>query len=61
MGIRLDLSDEQRDVLVNVIESHLSSLHDEIAHTDTRDYREGLKVRRAFLQEVLGKLSDDVS
>lgn len=51
--IHLDLSDEEQQVLAEVLDSYLSELHTEISHTDTRDYREMLKGRKAVLTKLL--------
>lgn len=52
--IQLEITAEEREILVQLLEGCLSDLHDEISHTDNYDYREMLKHRR----QVLMKLED---
>lgn len=52
----LDLTERQRALLGEVLDSELKGLIDEIAHTDTREYRDQLKARHAELENVLFKL-----
>lgn len=52
--IQLEITAEEREILVQLLEGCLSDLHDEISHTDNYDYREMLKHRR----QVLLKLED---
>jgi hypothetical protein len=54
--IELNLSDEDVKVLLNALERYVSDLSVEIAHTDTRDFREGLKIERTTIQNVLDQL-----
>jgi len=54
--MRLELNQAQREALVMHLQSGLSGLQDKIAHTDSRDYRDGLKTRKALLAEVLEEL-----
>lgn len=54
--LQLELSDKHRKVLAETLDSSLSQLRDEIAHTDTRDYREHLIKRRDMLTAIRSKL-----
>ncbi len=54
--IQLDLLDEERQVLLELLESALSDLRMEIAHTDRMDFREMLKGRKAVLSKVIEAL-----
>ncbi len=58
MTTTLRLTDEERDVLRTVLESYLSDLRMEIADTDSKDFRTGLKQRKEVLQRVLAALTD---
>jgi hypothetical protein len=53
----LELTKEDAEMLAEVLESALSDLRYEISNTDSFDYREGLKLRKATLMNVLGQLS----
>ncbi len=54
--VRLELQDEQAGWLSNSIQNYLSHLNVEIAHTDRKDFREALKKRAAFLEDVIKML-----
>jgi hypothetical protein len=54
---RIDLSDDEAALLREVCEDALSELHSEIVHTDSLDFREGLKRKEAFLKSLLARLS----
>lgn len=51
--IQLQLSDDERRVLADVLETVVADLGMEIADTDTKDFREVLKVRKQALIKVL--------
>ncbi|NIQ11782.1 MAG: hypothetical protein GWO08_18265, partial [Gammaproteobacteria bacterium] len=54
--IHLDLDDEERAILGEVLKSYLSDLSYEIADTDMQDFREMLKAKRAVLQKIQNAL-----
>ncbi len=54
--VQLDINDEEREILVGVLNSYLSDLRMEISNTDSLDVREMLKRRKAVLQKVRGAL-----
>lgn len=54
--VRIDLNDEEREILRTVLESYLSDLRMEIADTDRKDFREMLKERKAVIQKSLQAL-----
>lgn len=51
--IRLDLTDDERATLVGVLESYLSDLRMEISDTDSLDFRNMLKERKAVIEKAL--------
>ena len=51
--IELDLTAEEARILSETIESYLSDLRMEISGTDSLDFREGLKTRKAALNKAL--------
>ena len=53
---RLELSEAEKEVLADTLESSLSRLGDEISHTDSHDYRELLKDRKVILARLREKL-----
>ena len=56
MMIQVVLSEEERDILGEILESDLSDLRMEIASTDRMDFREMLKTRKEVLKKVLQAL-----
>ncbi len=54
--IHLDLTSEEQEVLRNTLESYLSDLRYEIADTDTLEFREQLKAKKAVLEKILAAL-----
>ncbi len=54
--IKLELTLEERDVLVNTLDSYINDLKDEIRHTDRSEYREMLKNRLDILAKILNSL-----
>jgi hypothetical protein len=55
--IHLDLSAEEQELLQQLVEEQLSELRMEIAGTDSQDYREGLKTRKAVLLKLQESLA----
>jgi hypothetical protein len=58
--IVLNLSEHEREILAQVLKSYLSDLRMEIADTDSYEFREGLKARKAVLMKVLEGLGRPV-
>jgi hypothetical protein len=56
--VQLDLSEEERQVLLEVLETALSDLRMEIAHTDRMEFREMLKERKAVLSKAIEALQE---
>jgi hypothetical protein len=54
--IELDLTREEREVLLETLENDLSDLRMEIADTDSLDFRDMLKGRKAVLAKVIEAL-----
>ena len=54
--ISLKLNETEKKILDEVLATSLSNLGDEIAHTDAREYRDNLKVRREVLTKIKGRL-----
>ncbi len=55
---QISLTDEEGAMLKEIIESYLSDLRMEIADTDQKDFREGLKRKEAFLKDLLQRLKN---
>lgn len=52
----LSLTSEEQQLLVEVLDATVSDLGMEIADTDQKDYREGLKKRKMVLMKILQSL-----
>jgi hypothetical protein len=50
--MNIELSQKERTVLAEALESSLFSLSDEISHTDTYEYRKFLEDRRNVLTKI---------
>lgn len=51
--IQLELDDTEKTHLIEALESYLSDLRYEIADTDSQDFRERLKAKKAALEKTL--------
>jgi len=56
--VHLDLTREDVEVLVEMLESLLSDLRMEISDTDNKDFRDMLKGRKAILMKALQELQE---
>jgi hypothetical protein len=59
--VHMQLSAEEALLLREIIESYLGDLRAEVHHTETVEYREGLKHREATLKKLLEQLEPDVA
>ena len=55
---QLDLSRQELEILVEVLETALSDLRMEIANTDSKDFRDMLKNRKAAIEKAIEGLSE---
>ena len=51
--IHLDITKEQKNILIEVLEEYISDLRMEVADTDNMDFREKLKNQEKVLKEIL--------
>jgi hypothetical protein len=51
--IHLDITKEEKDILIEVLEEYISDLRMEVADTDNMDFREKLKNQEKVLKEIL--------
>jgi hypothetical protein len=56
--IHLDFTNEEEQHLKEEVKKRLVDLDNEIAHTDSIDFKDMLKKRRASVQKFLSKLPD---
>jgi hypothetical protein len=54
--IQFELSDEEREVLAEILQTVHSDLRMEIAGTDSKDFRDTLKARKEVVAKVLAAL-----
>jgi hypothetical protein len=52
----LELSPEEREMLIEILTSYRSDLRYEIAGTDKQEFRENLKMKEVFLDKLLSML-----
>jgi len=56
--IELNLSEDEQNIIENILENNISDLSMEITNTDKMDYREKLKFKRNVLQKLLKLLRE---
>ena len=56
--VQLELEPTDAEVLRLVVESYLSDLRMEIADTDSMDFREKLKARKAVLRKIVTMIGE---
>ncbi|MEJ2617567.1 MAG: hypothetical protein P8Z35_21615 [Ignavibacteriaceae bacterium] len=56
--IELNLSEDEQNIIENILENNISDLSMEITNTDKMDYREKLKIKRNVLQKLLKSLRE---
>ena len=52
----LELTEDENKTLAEILESAVSDLGYEIANTDAKDYRDGLKAKKANASAILERL-----
>jgi|tagenome__1003787_1003787.scaffolds.fasta_scaffold10451732_1 hypothetical protein len=57
--MQLDISEEERELLADLLEQDFRELKEEIYHTETRSFKDTLKLRETALLSVLHKLGRD--
>ena len=56
--IELNLSEDEQNIIKDILENTISDLSMEITNTDKMEYREKLKVKRNVLQKLLKTLTE---
>ncbi len=54
--MQLTISDEEHSLLLNILEQHHRELLNEIAHTDRREFRQGLQTDEKLLESLISRL-----
>ena len=53
---KLNLTSQEKEKLLMVLERYLPDIKSEIAHTDSKEFREALKDREVFMADLIGRL-----
>ncbi len=54
--IQIELSNEESEILKEILEGYLSDLRMEIADTDKMDFREKLKKKEVFIKDLIQRI-----
>ncbi|HEY6896597.1 MAG TPA: hypothetical protein VI279_04995 [Rhodocyclaceae bacterium] len=52
----IEFTEQEREILEDVLRSALSDLKTEVSHTDRRDYRAALKQQEQIVRQILDKV-----
>jgi hypothetical protein len=55
------ITEEERELLMDILENEISDLRMEIANTDRRGYREMLKNREVLMKDIQQKLDQTLA
>ena len=55
----LELNEQERRVLMELLEQEIPALRDEIHHTDDYEYRESLKAREQVAKRLLAAIKNE--
>jgi hypothetical protein len=55
--MNVQLTEEERDILIRLVRREIAELGPEIRHTDAADYRDELRAHKRILQELSGHLN----
>jgi len=53
---KLNLTSQEKEKLLMVLERYLPDIKSEIAHTDSKEFREELEDREVFMADLIGRL-----
>jgi hypothetical protein len=56
---QLTLNNDETEMLKEVLVSYLSDLRMEIADTDLKKFREGLKAKEVFIKDLINRLVEN--
>jgi hypothetical protein len=56
---QLDLTDEEKSVLAEILESNLSDTRGEIRETDNHEYKAMLKLREDVIRKIMAALKPE--
>jgi hypothetical protein len=56
----LKITEEEANIMRNVLERYVHHLHVEIEHTNKWEFRNAMKQREQFLNEIIGRLTKKI-
>jgi predicted nucleic acid-binding Zn-ribbon protein len=56
--VNMDITMEEKEIMMESIETAVSNLGLEIADTDKREFKDGLKTKKAALMKILEQLKN---
>ena len=56
--LHVDLNDEEKELLSEVLDSYIGDLRYEIGDTDSKDYRDRLKAKEQLLKKIRASLDN---
>ena len=59
--VQFKITEEERELLIEILENDISDLRMEIADTDRREYREMLKNREVLMKKIQQKLEQSLA
>jgi predicted transcriptional regulator len=59
--IKLNISSQDAEIIIEILEDYLADLSMEITDTDSMEYREKLKSKRTSVQRVLKSLQEEIA
>jgi hypothetical protein len=59
--IELNLSEDEQNIIKDILENNISDLSMEITDTDKMEYREKLKIKRNVLKKLLNSLKEQTN
>lgn len=54
--MNINLTDQERELLVHIVEEYYSTLREEIYKTEASEFKDNLKVEEAAIENLLEKL-----
>ncbi len=52
----IELSDEEKEILIVLLEREFEEVRQEIRHTQSHDYKDSLKEREKRIHDLIGRL-----
>lgn len=59
--MNIEISTVARELLLELLQSEMGEVRQEVHHTKTHEYRDKLKAREAVIRELIEKLGGEIS